>query len=80
LDKVESLVNQLGQAGIYTLVDAHQDVFARSMCGEGVPDFYAQELTVKSACITPGIDEQLQDFYRELNFCRSIEGRQYQKD
>lgn len=42
LDKVEDLINQLGKAGIYTLVDAHQDVFARSVCGEGVPDFYAK--------------------------------------
>ena len=42
LDKVETMINKLGVAGIYTLVDAHQDVFARSMCGEGVPDFYAK--------------------------------------
>ena len=42
LDKIETLVNKLGEAGIYTLVDAHQDVFARTMCGEGVPDFYAK--------------------------------------
>ena len=43
LDKVEALINKLGQAGIYTLVDMHQDVFARSICGEGFPDFYAKE-------------------------------------
>ena len=41
-NQVESLINKLGEAGIYTLVDAHQDVFARSICGEGVPDFYAK--------------------------------------
>lgn len=41
LDQLTTLVNKLGDAGIYTLVDAHQDVFARYMCGEGVPDFYA---------------------------------------
>lgn len=41
LNKVENLINRLGDAGIYTLVDAHQDVFARKICGEGVPDFYA---------------------------------------
>ena len=41
LDKVEALINKMGEAGIYTLVDAHQDVFARTMCGEGIPDFYA---------------------------------------
>ena len=41
LTRVESLINKLGEKGIYTMVDAHQDVFARSICGEGVPDFYA---------------------------------------
>ena len=44
LDKVEELILKLGEAGIYTLVDAHQDVFARVMCGEGMPDFYAKEI------------------------------------
>lgn len=42
LDQVEVLINNLGAAGIYTLVDMHQDVFARSICGEGFPDFYAK--------------------------------------
>ena len=41
LAKVDALITKMGEAGIYTLVDAHQDVFARSICGEGVPDFYA---------------------------------------
>ena len=38
------MINKLGEAGIYTLVDAHQDVFARSICGEGVPDFWAKAI------------------------------------
>lgn len=29
---------------MYTLVDAHQDVMARVMCGEGMPNFYAKEI------------------------------------
>jgi hypothetical protein len=32
----------LGEFGIYTMVDAHQDVMARIACGEGIPDFYAK--------------------------------------
>ena len=43
LDEVESLVNRLGQKGIYTILDAHQDILARRLCGEGIPDFYAQQ-------------------------------------
>jgi endoglycosylceramidase len=42
LDEVEKLINKLGENGIYTLVDMHQDVFARHICGEGFPDFYAE--------------------------------------
>lgn len=41
LDQIEILINKLGQRGIYTLVDAHQDVLARKLCGEGIPNFYA---------------------------------------
>ena len=41
LDEIEKLVNKLGAKGIYTMIDAHQDVAARSLCGEGFPNFYA---------------------------------------
>lgn len=47
LDSVTTLINNLGAQGIWTLVDNHQDVYARKICGEGVPDFYAQNLTDK---------------------------------
>ena len=45
LKQVDQLITMMGQAGIYTLVDAHQDVFARALCGEGVPNFWAQNLS-----------------------------------
>jgi endoglycosylceramidase len=47
LNLIVNLINNLGKNGIYTLVDMHQDVFARKICGEGVPDFYAQNLSDK---------------------------------
>jgi hypothetical protein len=57
LTKINDLITKLGEAGIYTLVDAHQDVFARMMCGEGVPDFYAREAVGKRpACINYILD------------------------
>lgn len=37
LDLLEEIVNGLGSRGIYTLLDAHQDVGSRSFCGEGIP-------------------------------------------
>ena len=44
MDEVEKLINKLGEKGIYTLVDAHQDVAARYMCGQGIPNFYAKDI------------------------------------
>ena len=37
LNEVEALVKKLGEAGIYTLIDMHQDAFSRVSCGEGFP-------------------------------------------
>lgn len=50
LNKVNELINRLGAKGIYTMVDAHQDVFARRICGEGVPDFYAEYDDLDHSC------------------------------
>ena len=50
LEEINKLINKLGEKGIYTLVDAHQDVFARRTCGEGVPDFYATNDSLKHHC------------------------------
>ena len=43
LNQVESLVERLAERGIYTIVDSHQDIFSRALCGEGVPTFYFPE-------------------------------------
>jgi hypothetical protein len=52
----------LGEKGIYTLVDAHQDVFARRICGEGVPDFYATNDVLEHTCRGEVIPEILNLF------------------
>ena len=39
LDSLETIVDTLAAAGIYTLLDLHQDLFHRKFCGEGVPDW-----------------------------------------
>ena len=51
LDRCEVLINKLGEKGIFTLVDAHQDVFARRICGEGMPDFYATNEDLQHRCL-----------------------------
>jgi len=81
LDKVEVMINKLGEAGIYTLVDAHQDVFARTMCGEGVPDFYAKEaLKHNDHCINPWVDRLLKPLYNKLGVCTDIESFGFELD
>jgi len=44
LSRMEKLVNQFGAAGIKVIIDAHQDMFSRVFCGEGVPPFYVEKL------------------------------------
>jgi len=44
LDKMEKLVSKFGEAGIKVIIDAHQDLFSRVFCGEGVPVFYVDDL------------------------------------
>lgn len=66
LDEVEGLINRLGAKGIYTLVDAHQDVLARKICGEGMPNFYATNLSTECGNGTaPWL-------LSELGVCKSI--------
>ena len=72
LDKVEQLINKLGEAGIYTLVDMHQDVFSRSICGEGFPDFYTKEIIKDSQCINGFMDSILKPLYDSTGMCKSI--------
>ena len=39
LNVMRSLIDRLGEYGIYSIVDAHQDLLTRRFCGEGVPDW-----------------------------------------
>lgn len=76
LDECNDLITTMGQKGIYTLVDAHQDVFARRICGEGVPDFYAKEEMLSHSC-----DESLvKDIAWLVGACKSMESYGFRKD
>lgn len=35
------IVDMLGRAGVYTILDCHQDLWSPKFCGEGAPDFAA---------------------------------------
>ena len=68
LDQVEQLINKLGQKGIYTLVDAHQDVLARRICGEGMPDFYAKWNDMPHTCSWTILDQM----FPFMKFCTEM--------
>ena len=81
LDEVEDLINRLGEKGIYTLVDAHQDVLARIMCGEGMPNFYAKEIIAGGTyCVGKTFDKFMQPIFKALGTCKSMEDYGFRKD
>jgi endoglycosylceramidase len=50
LNKTEELIKKFQENNIYVLLDAHQDMFSRKFCGEGVPLFYANKLSYDTDC------------------------------
>ena len=76
LDKVEQIINTLGENGIYTMVDAHQDVFSRQFCGEGVPYFYVNEMGYDKKCGARALTRIL-DF---VGVCKTIEDFNFRFD
>lgn len=74
LDEVTKLINRLGSKGIYTMIDAHQDIFARKICGEGMPNFYAKQVLDKGKyCLDTSFDWMLTPVYKATGFCKSID-------
>lgn len=81
LDEVDKLITRLGNQGIYTLVDAHQDVLARQVCGEGMPNFYARDVIENGAyCVSSMADPILGPIMRLFGACKSIEDYGFRKD
>jgi len=82
LRQIDNLINRMGQKGIYTLVDAHQDVLARKICGEGMPNFYAKKILEKGKnfCIGPIADYFLAPLARMAGACKSMESYGYKLD
>ena len=82
LDQVETLINKLGENGIYTLVDAHQDVLARVICGEGMPNFYAKSILEKedNFCFGKYFDWAFGWFYKLTGLCKSMDDLNLRKD
>ena len=37
ISQIESIVNELSKRGIYSILDAHQDIYSPKYCGDGAP-------------------------------------------
>ena len=76
LQKMKALVNQLGENGIYTMIDAHQDVFSRKFCGEGVPYFYTEKIGYENKCKSSAIAQIL----HWINVCKPMDSYGFRLD
>jgi endoglycosylceramidase len=74
LDEMDKLINRLGERGIYTMVDAHQDLFSRKTCGEGFPTFYVNDLSSECPHDIPGF------FFWLTGNCKSIKSYNFTLD
>ena len=74
LKAVETLVNSLGRAGIYTMIDSHQDLLTRALCGEGMPTFLVHDLS--HSCDS----HMLSSLFWLIGMCRSEESLHLPKD
>ena len=77
LEEIDKLITKLGQHGIYTLIDAHQDAIARTICGEGMPTFYAEEI-LKGG--THCISLITNPIAKALGFCKPMSSYNLRKD
>ena len=39
ITEIKKIVKALGNEGVYTIIDMHQDVFSRDFCGNGFPNW-----------------------------------------
>lgn len=62
------------------MIDAHQDVMARMICGEGIPDFYAREVTEGAQCSGDWGQEIYKDVVELYGSCKTMDSYNYQKD
>jgi endoglycosylceramidase len=69
-------VNELGNYGVYTLIDFHQDVLHPSVCGEGLPTFVADMAITSHNCSQNIIPE----IFKILGVCKSIKDYNYKVD
>ena len=56
-------------------------MLARTICGEGMPNFYAKEIIASGThCVGKTIDAVLGGLFKSLGFCKSMEDYGFRKD
>jgi hypothetical protein len=70
LSEIEKIVNELGESGIYTLLDMHQDLLTEYFCGEGMPDYLIGYLPKVKDFPWP-LDSSMNGSKPEKNYCLS---------
>jgi hypothetical protein len=72
---MQDIINNLGEQGIYTIVDCHQDLFSRYFCGEGVPDWAVPRhsaLPFPRPAVRAHYPNQPGTQYPDLNSCLNV--------
>ncbi|KAJ3444958.1 hypothetical protein M0812_10820 [Anaeramoeba flamelloides] len=80
LQVMKTLVDEMNEYGIYSLIDFHQDVLSRKYCGEGVPNFYVKDdpLMPFAEPVTEGPIPKDSDGYPNLEDClKTVFGKYY---
>jgi endoglycosylceramidase len=75
LNSVETLINRFAAYGMVTIVDNHQDLFSRKLCGEGVPWFYTPKKLDHKCPLTP-----LAQAFHLANECISLDDLAFRYD
>ncbi|OMJ84862.1 hypothetical protein SteCoe_13918 [Stentor coeruleus] len=74
LYQVNNTITKLGQAGIYTILDSHQDLLTRRFCGEGMPYFYTPEVNHRCSAYPLGL------IFEEEGLCTSMNSYKFDVD
>ena len=65
LNALNTIVEEASQYGIHTIIDAHQDLAAPSLCGEGSPE--ASHLSLRPSTLNPNLlAPHLQSFFSSV--------------
>ena len=75
LQKVRQMVDMLGEYGIYTILDMHQDLGGRALCGEGFPDWAVNTSRAERKFPRPVVNKDYsldKDGYPKLEQCLEV--------